>query len=696
MNATTAFRDGDSEPEKRPAHEIESRPENNDDREDQPQKGPRKRSSSKLDAAMRYAGTGWRVFPVYEVSDAGCACGKTRCQNAGKHPRINDWGSEAATDAKKIKAWWGQWPDANIGIATGRDSGIVVLNVDPRHGGDQSLKDLQNEHGQLPDTWVVKTGGGGTHYYFEMPDGVRLGNSAGQLGRGLDIRGDGGFVVAPPSIHISGAEYEISRALVLAQLPDWIRIAGTASTGGDENRTRRPPISGEEVLEGRRNNYLASVAGKMRRAGTTDNERLAALMGINVVLCQPPLAENEVAAIAQSVSRYGRSDGRGTDWGEPMSLEQLIADEGPRVDFLVPDLIARRGITIVAAPTGVGKTHFAHGLAYYLATGRSFRGRQLNPLNVQIIDRDNGQDVLATRMEHWHTDRTVDATRLKIRPRKIAPPLSDFAFWQSLAVENLDLLILDSFSVFMEGIDEKDTAQIGKALGVLLDLAERGPAILVLMNTTKSGSVVRGSGLLSDRAVVNLELRNVTNMAFDTEADDWYSNLPDASASAFVDRNRRRQGETRFRLGVFSSKSRSALVPSPWVVELNLPKDDQWSLNEVTSEFEGEQARARLTKSELADRARKKKEQAIDDAIDKLESEVSVRLQVAQDEAVQLLLNNGVKRERARQIIGEEDGICWDLVGSGKRGDPVRLVPLAKVKDEPAATAATDDEPAPD
>jgi len=173
---------------------------------------------SHLEWALSYAARGWRVFPIYEIlPDGTCACGEN-CDSPGKHPRTTQGFKVATTDEKSIRNWWEKhWPTANIGIATGND--LLVLDCDPHRGGDDSMRDLP----ALPDTPRVSTGGGGFHAYM-LGTGR---NSSGLLGPGIDTRGDGGYVVAPPSTHISGREYAWDvdyhiDDIPLAQAPAWI------------------------------------------------------------------------------------------------------------------------------------------------------------------------------------------------------------------------------------------------------------------------------------------------------------------------------------------------------------------------------------------------------------------------------------------------------------------------------------------
>jgi hypothetical protein len=138
-----------------------------------------------------------------------------------------------------VSTWWRRWPRANVGICTGASSGLVVLDVDPDHGGVESLRSLVAEHGRLPSGLRARTGSGGWHLYFAHP-GVPVRNSAGRLGPGLDVRGDGGYVIGPPSNHRSGRTYSfVDAAASIPPLPPWLA----------REVTRQParPVAGEPI-----------------------------------------------------------------------------------------------------------------------------------------------------------------------------------------------------------------------------------------------------------------------------------------------------------------------------------------------------------------------------------------------------------------------------------------------------------------
>lgn len=158
-------------------------------------------------AAVKYAARGWRVLPVHPGE---------------KRPVGLDWQKRASTEIPQIFDWWIDNPRYNVGIATGRESGIFVLDVDPKAGGDVSLVHLTGEHGALPRTYTVRTQSGGTHLYFKMPSDFTVTNSPGRLrGTGIDVRGEGGQVVAPPSVTPKGS-YIVAHDAPVAPAPTWL------------------------------------------------------------------------------------------------------------------------------------------------------------------------------------------------------------------------------------------------------------------------------------------------------------------------------------------------------------------------------------------------------------------------------------------------------------------------------------------
>jgi len=157
-----------------------------------------------LKHALAYAARGWAVFPVHTPkADSSCSCNRDDCDRVGKHPRISAGRNGASSDVDVITRWWSIWPEANIGIATGKESGIIVLDVDD--GGEDTLKDQALD---LPDTVEQITGSGGRHLVFKRPDEDARYKTTVKFKPALDSRADGGYIVAPPSLHVCGNRYE--------------------------------------------------------------------------------------------------------------------------------------------------------------------------------------------------------------------------------------------------------------------------------------------------------------------------------------------------------------------------------------------------------------------------------------------------------------------------------------------------------
>jgi Bifunctional DNA primase/polymerase, N-terminal len=180
---------------------------------------------AKFTAALRYAECGFPVLPLHSITEnGGCTCGKTDCSSPGKHPRTLHGLKDASIDPDIIRRWWTQWPDANIGIVTGAVSGLLVVDIDGAEG-ERSRDALIATHGPLPETLPARTGHG-WHLYFKLPANCgSIRGSAGKLGKGIDTRADDGYVVAPPSVHASGIEYEFIGGFDpqrIALAPDWL------------------------------------------------------------------------------------------------------------------------------------------------------------------------------------------------------------------------------------------------------------------------------------------------------------------------------------------------------------------------------------------------------------------------------------------------------------------------------------------
>jgi hypothetical protein len=229
---------------------------------------------------------------------------------------------DATRDRDRIREWWKGRPDANIGIATG--DGFVVLDVDFDGGGAESLAALEAQHEPLPHAPTVETPGPGLHIYLRVPRSIEIRNSAGVLGRGLDIRGRGGYVVAPPSIHPNGGRYVWKSSahiknIVLPDAPDWLLrlISSPGAQCETCNHTRYlSTVHGESlgnrvdvaqmlagVPEGQRDSQLFRLALSLRRRGHS-REFVEDVVVEIARRCRPPFPDRQALRKVQSAWRY--------------------------------------------------------------------------------------------------------------------------------------------------------------------------------------------------------------------------------------------------------------------------------------------------------------------------------------------------------------------------------------------------------
>lgn len=262
-----------------------------------------------LEAALAHARRGWSVIPLWP---------------GDKRP-LFPWAPHQHRRAEEpeIRGWFHRWPSANVGIVTGTVSSLLVVDVDPLHGGDQSLEALERAHGARPDTLAVTTGGGGSHLYFQHPGGL-VHNKVGLL-PGIDLRGDGGFVVAPPSVHPSGRRYawrDPARSVDMrpAPMPPWLlRLVQEAGYRPGHTLAHWRRLVREGVPEGERNNAVASLAGHLFWHGVDATVVLDLLLCWNATRCRPPLPEDEVARTVESILRLHQ---RGGEDARPLAQDE--------------------------------------------------------------------------------------------------------------------------------------------------------------------------------------------------------------------------------------------------------------------------------------------------------------------------------------------------------------------------------------
>lgn len=187
-----------------------------------------------LDAALDYAARGLPVLILHGIRNGACTCtaGPECDRSPGKHPRTAHGKDDATADPRVIRRLLDRWPDSNIGIRP--IPGLVVLDVDPRNGGDRTLAALERQHGELPRTRTAITGSDGLHYWWKGTATV------GTIGAGLDVKTAAGYVVAPPSVHLSGGTYAWCDESATAPAPAWLAALLAPAPPARPTRPLRP------------------------------------------------------------------------------------------------------------------------------------------------------------------------------------------------------------------------------------------------------------------------------------------------------------------------------------------------------------------------------------------------------------------------------------------------------------------------
>jgi hypothetical protein len=422
------------------------------------------------------AGQGFRLFPV---------------EGRGKLPLIKGWPEAATNDTAQLEAWAHQCPACNWGLATGTASGLVVIDVDGA-GGRASLADLERRGLTLPATLTVSTGrtDGGEHRYFRPPSGVDIRNDqSGKIGAHIDVRGTGGFVVCPPSVHAGGKQYHfIDTSVPVADLPGWVI----------ERLTMRPPMltakaqaSPQTVGKGSRTKQLVSLAGTMQRRGMGMEAIQAALLAENVAKCDPPLPESKVRSIAADISkRYPAREEMTPESGfRLMELGDLLSRPGVDIDYLVDGMLVRGTISCVVAKPKVGKSTFARGLCLAVAKGADFLGRSTRQGFCIYLALEERAEEIASDFRAMGADGTEP---IRIHA-DAAPEAAILSLIELVREESPALVVIDPLFRMVRVRDEKAYAEVYAALGPLIDTSRTTGTQILL--THHAGKAIKGDAI---------------------------------------------------------------------------------------------------------------------------------------------------------------------------------------------------------
>lgn len=324
------------------------------------------------DYALQYAGMGWAVFPLIPRD---------------KKPATQDGFKSATTDKQQIDKWWNENPNYNIGIATGeRSKGLIVIDLDEdtekgKHGIAEFDK-WQQEHGRIPDTAIVKTGRGGRHYYFYNHDGLK--NKADIL-NGIDVRANGGYIIAPPSGHPNGNRYSWIQspdyhpiAPLTAQLIDFVK----AEKKKDTSKADRP----EKVTQGSRTSTLISKIGELSNTSIDTATIKETIKALNKTFT-PPLSDEELAReVFPAIDRW-QQDIAVPSIKAPSAADLMEMDIPPiiwAIDKLLPV-----GIGFLSAPPKYYKSFLALQACIAICNGGKLFGQDTSKMECLYFDLES-------------------------------------------------------------------------------------------------------------------------------------------------------------------------------------------------------------------------------------------------------------------------------------------------------------------
>lgn len=465
--------------------------------------------TTKAEAAQIYASWGWHVLPVVPN---------------GKVPATQHGVKDATTNAEQIAKWWAQNPDFNIGIAAGERSGIVVFDVDPRNGGDESWSKWQAENGDVPDGAMQLTAGGGEHHIAVYNPEIR----SCKLVEGVDLLADGRYFVAFPST-IEGRRYEWEAS---SDPFDGVAPFNTHAKWLQAYRSMRKPAerqlatTGGGLIQGSRNNGLTALGGAMRRYGMTEAEIYAALSIANETRCEIPLPSSELNQLVKSVARYepdsdiAAAVAAGSDAADAIlsaaqaetqeyfftRASSYLSQPSPLkwvVKGWVPDL----AMTMIYGESGGGKTFLALDMACHIAAGMDWHGHRTKK-GISVYLAGEGNYGMRQRIAAWCKAHSVDSLDNLLISNKAIDLDSPSASAQiigavrELTTEDVVQVTIDTVNNHMIGNenDARDTRNmlnavqiVGRALNASMTLVHHTGNAIEAKNRARGSSAWKAS-----------------------------------------------------------------------------------------------------------------------------------------------------------------------------------------------------------
>ena len=461
--------------------------------------------------ALYYASLGLAVLPLKPPRIPGQ-------KKPGKEPMTAHGVKDATTDQDVISQWWDSCPDANIGIATGsRSGGLVVidLDIDEDRGlnGYEVLREWQQEHGEFPETWQSITGRGGYHLFYR--DAARNSNRAA-LYEGVDIRGENGYVVAPPSVHENDRLYEWEQGpgdLQIAQVNDKVAEFMLGPLPEQKAQGFQEP---ETILEGQRVSALVKLIGSQRAKGLSTEAIRAAVKAENEARCIPPLTDQELEKeVFPALKRDWKTErpysgqtvcDRGKS--RTVNMEKLNADlvdmdtaQEEEPEWLVHGYVPKYQITAMVGDGGSGKTTAWCRLVADISSGkRPFLLGQPGGLDLKEYDpqkvlffsaEDSYKYVLRRKLRlngaNLKNIKTMDISDERFKRIKFNDPFLE----QLIITHRPALIVFDPIQAFIpENIKMGERNAMRSCTEPLIGYGEKyGCTFLLIVHTNKMAGV---------------------------------------------------------------------------------------------------------------------------------------------------------------------------------------------------------------
>ena len=464
------------------------------------------------EAALQYAKLGLAVFPIIEKD---------------KKPLTANGFKDATTDPAKIEEWWAIHPNANVGIATGDMSGgLVAIDMDidkekDKDGYHSFLKWCDDNFLILPDSWLSITGRGGYHLFFKSLFPVP--SKIGWL-EDVDIRANGGYIVAPPSIHPNGTRYQWEQEPSEYDLitTDDIDVEFIMNSVLVSNKSNTEPLKvPEEIPEGHRDEFMFKLACKYQAMGMSDSEMEAALKVANNERCKPPLSDKEIRQKLKQAQKYAKGDlvsisdhsatvAKRKTFGKIRKIEEEVTEhdldmpsleefEERHKEWLISGYIPKGCVTLLCSDGGIGKTTLWCDTLAAFTTGRTtiFDKALECPFHtgtkrsvMYFSKEDPTEEILKGKL------REAGADQSKIRCFGLDDERLSKIWYGSLLLEKLvekyqpDIVVFDTLQAFLpDGVDMAKRKDMRDALNPLNALgAKFGTSFLMVMHTNKSAN----------------------------------------------------------------------------------------------------------------------------------------------------------------------------------------------------------------